>query len=257
MNDVKKVLDLSVMAGEILLRNGAEIFRVHDTMTIIANTYKAENFNAFIISNGIFASISNSEVNHYTEVKHIPLSPVHLGRVTSVNNLSREIANGKYTVEEAMNELDKISKIPYSSNKLQILCSGIGSSCFCYLLGGTFFDSLVSFISGIILYIFITSIAHKNISKITVNILGSGLVTILGVLMFNLGMGNNIGKIITGSIITLVPGVPLTNSIRDYLNGDYLSGTIRLIDALLIAFCIALGVGVVLKIATSIGGIII
>ena len=59
--------------------------------------------------------------------------------------------------------------------------------------------------------------------------------------------------IIIGSIIPLVPGVPLTNSIRDFFNGDYISGTIRLIDTLLIAACIAIGVGGMLMIANMLG----
>ena len=54
--------------------------------------------------------------------------------------------------------------------------------------------------------------------------------------------------IVIGSIVPLLPGGPLTNSIRDYLNGDYLSGTIRMIDAVLVACCIALGVGIVLRV---------
>ena len=45
----------------------------------------------------------------------------------------------------------------------------------------------------------------------------------------------------------MAPGVPLTTSIRDFFNGDYLSGAIRMLDAILIAACIAIGVGFVLK----------
>ena len=38
-----------------------------------------------------------------------------------------------------------------------------------------------------------------------------------------------------GALMPLTPGVALTMSIRDFISGDYLSGTIRLIDALLTA----------------------
>lgn len=40
----------------------------------------------------------------------------------------------------------------------------------------------------------------------------------------------------------LVPGIALTTSIRDFFNGDYLSGAIHMIDAILTAFSIAVGV---------------
>ena len=42
------------------------------------------------------------------------------------------------------------------------------------------------------------------------------------------------------------PGIAFTMGIRDFVQGDYLSGTIRMIDALLIAASIAIGTGLVL-----------
>ena len=66
-----------------------------------------------------------------------------------------------------------------------------------------------------------------------VNILSSALVTAMGVLFFHVLFGDNMDMIVIGSIVPLLPGVPLTNSIRDFLYGDYLSGTIRMIDAVL------------------------
>ena len=53
-------------------------------------------------------------------------------------------------------------------------------------------------------------------------------------------------KIVIGDIMPLVPGIALTTSIRDFFNGDYLSGTIHMIDAVLTAFSIAVGVGTII-----------
>lgn len=251
MNDSKNIIDVVILAGEILLHNGAEIFRVQETMIKMAEAYKVTSFDVYVISNGIFVSLSENGKNYSTGIKHVPLSPVHLGRVAAVNDLSRKIAEGTCTLQEAYDRLKEIEKIPYKPKWFQILCSGIGSGCFSYLLGGTVYDSITAFLAGVILYVFIIGVSDKKISKILVNILGSGLATLCGLVFFNLGMGDQFHKIIIGSIIPLVPGVPLTSSVRDFLNSDYLSGTIRLIDAVLIAFCIAIGVGGMLKIWSS------
>lgn len=258
MSESKKILDLTIKAGEILLHNGAEIFRVQETMIKIAEAYGVRGFNVYTISNGIFASINENGQVYCTDIRHVPLSPVHLGRVAAVNQLSREIVEGKHTVDEAFEELNAISQLPYTRGSLQVLWAGIGSGCFCYIFGGNFFDSFAAFLSGLLLYIFLLLVEKKQLSKIMTYILGSGLVTLCGSFFFNMGLGNNFDKIIIGSIIPLVPGVPLTNSVRDFFNGDYVSGTIRLIDALLIAFCIAIGVGTALRILHSLlsGGIL-
>ena len=52
----------------------------------------------------------------------------------------------------------------------------------------------------------------------------------------------NANAAIIGALMVLTPGVALTMGVRDILNGDYLSGSIRLLDALLIAGSIAGGV---------------
>lgn len=128
-----------------------------------------------------------------------------------------------------------------------------GSGCFCFLFGGSPIDCVVAFFSGLMVYLFVLLAGKKQLSKIMSNILASAVAAFCGLFLFQLGIGHNMDRIIIGSIIPLVPGVPLTNSIRDFFNGDYISGTIRLIDTLLIAACIAIGVGCVLKIASMLG----
>lgn len=244
----QKVLDLIMLAGEILLHNGAEIFRVQETMEHIANAYQISNLHIYAISNGIFVTIRENNYERCTEIKHIPLSIVHLGRITAVNQLSREITKGTYTLDEAMTKLQEIAELPPASYALQTLAASVGSACFCYIFGGTVYDSLVASVAGICLYLFFLIKSIQNMSKVLKNILGSALVSLVALILYSIGFGNNIDKIIIGAIIPLVPGVAITTSIRDYFNGDYLSGTIHITDAVLIALCIAIGVGATFQI---------
>jgi len=255
MDRNEKILKLSVMAGETLLYNGAEIFRVQETMQKIAEAYNAEDFHVYVVSNGIFASARVRGEMQSTHIRQVSLSPAHLGRVAAMNHLSREIAAGKYTIDEAFEEIGRIRNMPYEPWPLQILASGVGSACFCYILGGSVPDSVAAFISGLVLYLFIPLFQKKKLPKIISNILGSSIAALSGLILFSLGLGEHADKIITGSIIPLVPGVPITTAIRDFMNTDYLSGTIRLIDALLVAFCIAVGVGFVLILWGAVTGV--
>lgn len=270
MTQGKSVLELTTRIGEVLLKNGGEIFRVQQTMQIVAKAYGVSGFHVYVLANGLFVSIEEdgkqlcSQVGAGTEpaepvvasqIRHVPLSSVHLGRVAAVNNLSREIAAHKYTVEQAKEKIEQIDQIPFTSNALQVLVSGVGAGAFCYLFGGSPLDCLASFISGLVLWVFVLFLSAKGANKIMVNILSSALVTAMGVLFFHFLFGDNMDMIVIGSIVPLLPGVPLTNSIRDFLNGDYLSGTIRMIDAVLVACCIALGVGIVLSAFQMLTGI--
>ena len=97
-----------------------------------------------------------------------------------------------------------------------------------------------------LLQVFLIATDHRLDSKFLTNILGSALVTTLSLFALWIGIPIMQDKVIIGAIMPLVPGIALTTSIRDLFNGDYLSGAIHMIDAILTAFCIAIGVGAII-----------
>ena len=50
--------------------------------------------------------------------------------------------------------------------------------------------------------------------------------------------------LIAGSVMVLLPGMAMTTGIRDTLEGDFMSGSARMIEAFVIAASIAVGIGV-------------
>lgn len=238
----KQVMELALLAGHILLENGAEIFRVEETMDRICRYYGLESGSAFVLSNGIFMTAGNERENFFAKVQHIPVSGTHLDKVTAVNQLSREIEQGSYTVEAAAAELERIRTMPGKRKSIQILASGVGSAAFCILFGGNLVDSLVALAAGLLLYIYVLQVS-VHLSKIVGNILGGALVTLFCSTMHLLGIGSHLNFMIIGSIMPLIPGVAFTNAIREMADADYISGTVRLIDALVGFISIAAGVG--------------
>ena len=59
-------------------------------------------------------------------------------------------------------------------------------------------------------------------------------------------MAINVEMVIIGAIMPIVPGAAFTTAIRDIADEDYIAGAVRMLDALLVTFCIAMGVGVVM-----------
>ena len=148
------ILELSFQMGETLLRNGAEISRVQETMERVAQSYHAESFNVYVLTNGIFAVGKEQGKERSVELRHIISTNTHLGRICAVNQLSREIAEGKHTVEEAFQELRRIQEIPYAPLPLAILACGVGSDCFSYLFGGDWLDAFTAFLCGLLLELY-------------------------------------------------------------------------------------------------------
>ena len=83
--------------------------------------------------------------------------------------------------------------------------------------------------------------------------MAAALVAIAGV---RLGVGQQLDKIIIGAFMGLVPGVAITNFMRDILAGDLFSGITKLAESLLTATAIALGAGIALSLARAVGGVV-
>lgn len=254
--DVKKVVDLAMEAGRILLKNGAEIFRVEETITRICNRFHVEYVDTFTLSHGIFVTAENGMEKVYTKVKQVPLSGSHLGIVAEVNDLSREISAGHVSIEEATQKLKEIDKMPSNKWYFQIIASGFSSGCYGYLMGANLLESAIAFWIGCFLYIWVLIAKKYNMSKMIVNIVGGAIMTALAIVALHIPnlQGIELGGMIVGAIMPLVPGLAFVNAIRDIADSDFLSGTVRMIDALLVFVYIAIGVGLTLSIYNNMGG---
>ena len=188
-----------------------------------------------------------------TKLKFVPGSTVHFGRIVGINQLSREIVAGKVSVEKPMRACTRSFHSVYTPHSARP-CVCRRRACFSYLFGGTVFTPLRRSSAALFLQVFLNAIDSRTASKFIINLASSAVVAVCAVLLFTVGLGDSLDKIIIGSIIRLVPGVALTTSIRDFLNGDYLSGTIRIIDAFLVGGCIAIGVGAVVMAYISLTG---
>ena len=237
MNDPTNPLDLAYEAGSILLENGAEISRVEETMRRIASHYGVEDEDLFVLSNGIIATDKN-----YARSKFIPIKGASLDKVVAVNQLSRKVEQGEYSLEQLEYRLKQIRAIKAKPAWEQILASAVGSAAFCIIFGGSFMDSLASFIAGLVLWVFMLFIASKRLSRIVGNVTGGLLATLVCFGLYRISLGEHLSNMIIGAIIPLIPGVAFTNGIRDMANEDYIAGFTRLLDAMLTFFCIALGV---------------
>ena len=263
MEGQRRILDLCVDAGETLLANGAEIYRVQQTMEIIARSYGARSFHVYVLTNGLFASMADGGAVESGAVGSTPRVEMNLGRISAVNALSREIVAGRVPLEEAFARLAQIRATRGLPGWLMVSASAFSAACFCYLFGGSAVDAFTALAPGFAVGLFTRALTRVRtpLNKLVSNMLSAGVVALVSLACVQAlglaGVACSLDKVIIGGIIPLVPGVALTNGIRDVANCDYLSGTIRAIDAVLIAAGIALGVGLVLKGAALLPGVTI
>ena len=258
--DVKRVVNFALDAGRLLLMSGAEIFRAEETITRICERYHIEEINVFTLSHAIFITAGTKKEDSYTKVINVPLPSTHLGIVAKVNALSREISAGGMTIEEAEEKLKEIKKTPPLPKGVQILGAGMGSGFLGCLLEASVTESTIAFCIGCILYMWLFLAQKMGISKIIKNIVGGVIITAVALIAQKMSILNDLhlSGMISGAIMPLVPGVAFTNAIRDIADSDFLSGTVRMIDAILVFVYIAIGVGATLTLyEVLLGGVVL
>ncbi|MDD6211983.1 MAG: threonine/serine exporter family protein [Clostridiales bacterium] len=248
------ILALTTLAGELLLKNGSEIFRVQDTILRILDACGCTNRHVYVLSNAIFISLNEGMDDPCTAIRYVPLGTVNLSRIAEINEISRGLCEGRFTRDEAMRKLEKCKK-PWSGNPLfMTIACGIGAGSFSILFGGGFAEGFVSFFIGFFLQVMLIGLQRTQIPPYLIKILVSIFIPLGAFLPLAAGFSLAFDKIVIGSIIPLVPGYVFTTSIRDFFNSDYLSGIIHLIDSILTAVCIAVGVGLAIVLIQRLGG---
>ena len=237
-----RALELVMDGGQTLLANGGEVFRVQQTMEIMAASLGVQDFHVYVLTNGIFASAHLPGGESVSLVRHVPTVSIHLGRVEAVNELSRELAAGKLGVVEAEQKLAAARALPRVTPRREVLACITGAAGFAYLFGGTLADVPVAAVAGLLEALVCLHFGRHSINRMFTDIVAAFCCTVWAIAVQAVVPAVSANAAIIGALMVLTPGVALTMGVRDILNGDYLSGSIRLLDALLIAGSIAGGV---------------
>lgn len=239
-------LMLVARAGEILAKSGAEIFRVETTMEHMANALDVESLKTYVIANGIFVTSGGIHEPLQAHITSVQTGDTDLGKIEAVNELSREMEMRPFTLEEVKERLDKIEAMGEYPMPVLLSAYGLGAGCFCYAMGSQLEEAVIAFVIGVMLGVFFYLLrGWQKKAKALKTILGSMLVMILSLAFYNCGFGSNTDLIIIGGLMPMIPGVSFVNAVRDFVESDYVSGIIRLMDVLLTVVCMAIGVSVI------------
>lgn len=242
--DCNQLARAATKAGMILLESGAETYRVEDTMKRICLAYGASVVDSYATPTLIIISFTiHDELYH--NIKRTQVKNVDLTKIDKVNDLSRSIIDQSMPLEEFFVRLEKIDHEKKYSNKLMILGAAVCTFGFGIFFNGVLSDALCAFVVGAILKVVMIQVDKVDINSFFKYLLGGSLSTILAFICKNLGLCHSMDIVIISVMMLLVPGLAMTNAIRDTVSGDLISGLSRSIEAILIAVAIALGSGLV------------
>lgn len=243
-----KILDVCTGIGRLMLENGAETYRVEDTVYRVAVNYGLQGVNVFSVPTALIVTVQGPTGEEHTRLHRVTEQRSNLYIVAEANNLSRRIAMTEITPNEALMEIDRLNRSEsFYSTFEEILASAIICGVFAILFKGNVYDLIAAAISGSLgytLYLYVQKLINIGFFS---ELLGAALIGWMAFFLTTIGIGNDVNIIIVSAVMTLVPGRAITNGIRDLMASHLLSGVSVLADALLTAAAIGIGVATVLS----------
>ena len=187
-------------------------------------------------------------------MRHVPAVSTNLGHVEAINAISRRVADGELDLNSAQLEFERMKRMPTLFPLYNCAAATMGVRLLCHAVWRRLPEMLVGALGGLLASASSCALSKHHISRIFRDMLSAIACTLTALIAQLVYPALQVNFAIIGALMVLTPGVALTMGVRDILNGDYLSGSIRLLDALLIAGSIAGGVVLGWIMAPWIGG---
>ncbi|MDE8081502.1 threonine/serine exporter family protein [Erysipelothrix rhusiopathiae] len=245
------LLDACILAGKLMMENGAEMHRVEDTMNRILESKQGEGAGvSFVLPTGIFVTTSDGE---QINMKRIQKRRSNLAKLADVNQLSRLFSANQIDVYELYSSLREINSDAMQYPVwMKYVAAAFVSAFMMLIFEGSLFDFPITMLLGTIGFGIHYYASKKLNVKFIAEFIASFSIGILTICLQRKGFIVDFETVIIGSIMLMVPGIPIMNSIRDFLVGNTISGTVFMVEALFIAIMIGSGIMASLQVMSGV-----
>ncbi|MGU9539453.1 threonine/serine exporter family protein [Clostridium tepidum] len=244
----KQVLEISLSVGKMLLSSGAESYRVEETIERICRAYNLQ-CECMVTAKGVFLSIIDDNNEKITSLKKVKTRGVDLARIDRLNSFSRSLQDNPMPYDEAKKKIKEIESLPFFTLPVRIVAAGMTSFVYSLFFNGTIYDAIISTFISMIIYYMLDKVSKVGFFQFFFAGFIIGVSSLISENIFSLVSR---GNIITGGIMILVPGVPLTNGIKDIIYDDFMSGIVKFGEAMLVITAIGAGIATALTLGVGV-----
>ena len=251
VSDYDKLLTLGTDLGRLLMASGAEIFRVEESVNRLMSAYGLEP-QVFAIPNCLIVSLTTPRGHPITRMYRIPAHGTDIELLERCNQLCRQLCQAPPPVEEAQALVDALPRRRTYPAGVVLTGHVMAASFFALFLGGGLEDGFAAAFSGLavsLLMLYGQRLTGSNLFFRTA--VSAAAASGLALMLVRAGVGNSVEAVTIGPLMLLVPGMALTNAMREIMGGDIISGVNRTAEVLLVAAAIALGSALPVLVARS------
>lgn len=227
--------------GEQMLISGAEVHRAEESIERMGKAIGVKRTDVFIITSSMVVSFYMENGEYITQTRRIKNITTDYEVLHRLNNLSRDICAKKFTPQEIKESLNNAINGKRYSFTAECVAYSVIAGAFTLFFGGGLIETIISMVVGLLVRFGIL-LSDKTVgSRIFSKFISVVIATVIALISVRIGIINSVDKIIIGNIMSLVPGIGLTNALRDLFTGDSIAGLLRSIESVLTAVAIAAG----------------
>ena len=188
---------------------------------------------AIILSASTLDATNTAALAEVTQVMRLPPGDVDLARLCRVDRIADEVIAGTLDVEDGFRQLRALTEPrPRWWWPLSVAAFGIAAAMVAVLLHGAWVDQLAAGLIGIVIgQVTVSSAGHPRMavaSEAIAALLATLIAGAIGAFIVPLALKT----VVISGLIVLMPGLALTNAVREISTQHLVSGTARLAGAL-------------------------
>jgi len=239
---IRKVSDLLMDVASLLMSSGAHTARVARNVSRMANAFGYEaTISIFQLSIMMSVYDKKNEHQYITLIRKIKPLALNFSIVSKISILSWKTIDAKLSVKQVREEFYEITKTSRFSRWVVLLLVAIANASFCRLFEGDLYA--MGFVAiGTFLGLFVRQeMHHRGANHFLIFITSAFVASFITSFAIRYNIGATPKTALVTSVLYLIPGVPLLNSITDIIEGHVLTGTSRAVNAGALIVCISLG----------------
>ena len=238
---LRDIIDLALWAGQLLLQNGAESARVEETVYRLGTALGAHWMDILVSPNAILVTtISDQEFR--TKIRRVAAMGVNMEIVAEVRKLVHQVERGQVDragTREVLNGLAVLN--PQYNRWTVVVMIGLGCAAFSRLFGGDWPVFLVTFFAAAVAQFVRQEVHRRHFNSLIVVVVTSFVAALIAGSATVFKLSPQPQTALISSVILLVPGIHLINSMRDLIAGHLVTGIVRGLVGGMVSLGIALG----------------
>lgn len=239
--ELVEVADLLLDVATSLMGAGSHTSRVVRSVSRMADAFGYEIFITVFQKNMTMMVRKEGCVESITLVRSTKHMALNFRVVSELSSLSWSTHDHKLTLAQAREHYDEIMTQPRLSRWVVLILVGFANASFCKLFDGDLISCLMVLIGTLAGFYLRQELMARNVVHTIVFVVAAFTSSMIAGMCYVHGWGTTPDTAMATSVLFLIPGVPLINSIMDVLEGHVLTGISRMVNATTLIVSISIG----------------